>query len=270
MIGHCGRARRILWPDAAPRQATPDVLEALTHLDQCEPCQHFFREMQTLGRMFRSAAPRPTAPPAVRERVLRHLAQARARQASLARWARVPFAAAAAVIIAASLWWGWQARTRDADPITTLAADHARAPVTARIVSAEPAAVQAWLEARLPFAIHIPALPDTRLTGARLCLLEGGAGAVLELEYAGHAVSYYVVPAKGAADRGGGEAFRHERHGGYRVVAWQEGGLMHALVSDLPEPALTALARLCVEQGRGPLGGGSGGGTGAGEAARRG
>jgi anti-sigma factor RsiW len=261
MIGHCGRARRVLWPDAAPRQATPDVLEALAHLDQCETCRSFFREMKALARVVRSSAPRPEAPPAVRERLFRHLARTRARQASLVTWTRAPLAAAAGVILAATLWWGWRARAGDADPIAAFAADHDRAPVAARIASAEPAAVQSWLEARLPFTIHVPVLPDTRLNGGRLCLMHGEQGAVLELEHAGHAVSYYVVPMKESADQGWGEALRQGSHGGYRVVAWQEGDLMHALVSDLPQPALTALARLCVEQGRGSPGARAGSAT---------
>ena len=41
---------------------------------------------------------------------------------------------------------------------------------------------------------------------------------------------------------------------GYRVVAWREPGLMHALVGNLPEATLVALARLCIQKATALLG----------------
>lgn len=109
--------------------------------------------------------------------------------------------------------------------------------------------VRDWLVARLPFAVHIPQIPDALLEGARLCLLDGRRGAVLRYRLDGRVVSYYLMPA-GRADGAvlDPAAFRHEAEVGYRVVAWREAGLIHALVGDLPRERLNALARFCAHR----------------------
>ncbi len=272
-LTQCGRARRILWPDASPREATPEVVEAQTHLARCAACRAFFEEMRELAALVRSSVPRPPAPADVRRRVLGRLRQARGgsdRQTWVGRRRRLLAVAAAVVLGLGSAWWSWRSRVGDREAIHAFAEDHVRAATTDGLASSEPEAVRAWLEQRLPFAIQVPALPRTRLVGGRLCLMDGELGAVLEFELEGHAVSYYVVPGKAGARGGGARTLRSGSHAGYRVVAWQDAGLVHALVGDLPQATLAELARRCIEQSRLGLGAQSNTGLPGGHPARPG
>jgi hypothetical protein len=117
------------------------------------------------------------------------------------------------------------------------------------IVSGDSGVVARWLASWLPFAMDVPSLPTLELRGARLCVMEGRRGGVVEYSAEGRSVSYFVVPAGPAPatlPRPG--ELRLVSHAGYHVAAWGEPGLVHALVSDLPETTLSQLARLCMRK----------------------
>jgi anti-sigma factor RsiW len=106
------------------------------------------------------------------------------------------------------------------------------------------------LAARLAFAIDVPDLPSLTLQGARLCIMKGQRGGVVEYSAAGRSVSYFVVPDwhSPATPPVPGELHLAAREG-YHIVAWREPGLVHALVGDLAEARLVELARLCMSKG---------------------
>ena len=144
----------------------------------------------------------------------------------------------------------WRAdRTGPPDALAALADDHMRAIGGDGLASADTAAVAEWLRARLPFAVHVPVLPDLELRGARLCLMDGRRGAVVEYRTAtGEPVSYYVVPAPQGRPVAGRNDVQRASRAGYYVVGWTEPGLLHALVANLPESRLVELARLCMKE----------------------
>jgi anti-sigma factor RsiW len=117
------------------------------------------------------------------------------------------------------------------------------------VASADTAVVAEWLRGSLPFPVAVPAMPGLTLRGARLCLIDGRRGAVVEYRAAtGEPVSYYVVPApEGKSMPVAGDVQRASR-AGYHVVGWTEPGLLHALVANLPESRLVELARLCMKE----------------------
>jgi hypothetical protein len=97
--------------------------------------------------------------------------------------------------------------------------------------------------------MEVPALPGLRIRGARRCIIDGRRGGVVEYVDQGHSISYFVVPEwqskEGLGPTGDLQsAVRAE----YRVVAWREPGLVHALVGNLPEATLMALALLCIQK----------------------
>jgi hypothetical protein len=140
-------------------------------------------------------------------------------------------------------------RTGPPDALAALADDHMRAIGGDGLASADTAAVAEWLRARLPFAVHVPVIPDLELRGARLCLMDGRRGAVVEYRFAtGEPVSYYVVPAPEGRPVAAGTDVRRASRAGYHVVGWTEPGLQHALVANLPESRLVELARLCMKE----------------------
>ena len=96
--------------------------------------------------------------------------------------------------------------------------------------------------------MEVPELPGLQIRGARLCLMDGRRGGVVEYSSEGHPVSYFVVPDGEPAERLPTGEPRSAVRAGYRVVTWREPGLVHALVGDLPEATLLGLARLCIQK----------------------
>jgi anti-sigma factor RsiW len=252
----CGRTRRLLWPGAGPRTASTEVIEAQHHLEACSACQQFVREMLALGDAIHDAAAREYAPPDVRGRLFGAIARARtgAQQPTSGRRRRVQWLTAAVVLLiglAGVVTADRLLRDATADPITAIVEDHAKALGESRITSRDPAEITRWLAGQLHFAMYVPALTGAELRGARLCVLDGRRGAVVEYEADGVALSYFVVPygVEPAADATPGR-FDRARRAGYQVVSWREPGLLHAMVGNLPESRLTAFAKACVEQAR--------------------
>jgi hypothetical protein len=162
------------------------------------------------------------------------------------RWAALAVVAALVVGVAVE----WRRSTLGPDPIAGLADDHMRATRGDGLVSGDSAQVSRWLAARLPFAIDVPDLPTLTLQGARLCIMKGQRGGVVEYSAAGRSVSYFVVPDwhSPATPPVPGDLQLATREG-YHLVAWREPGLVHALVGDLAEARLVELARLCISKG---------------------
>lgn len=252
----CGRTRRLLWPGAGPRAASPEVIEAQQHLKTCAACQQFVRQMRTLGDAIHDAAPREDAPAEVRRRLFTTIARARTgeQQPTSSRHRRVHWLAVAVVVLvglAGSLTLGGLLRDAPADPITAIVEDHAKAAGESHIASGDRAEIARWLAGQLHFAMYVPALTGAELRGARLSILDGRRGAVVEYDVDDVAVSYFVVPyrAKGEDDGTPGR-FDRTRRAGYQVVSWRESGLLHAMVGNLPESRLVTLAKACVDQAR--------------------
>jgi hypothetical protein len=246
----CGRARRVLWPDAGPRAVTQETELAQQHVAECTECRLFLEEMGRLGRLTHDLAPRPQAPRDVRDRLFKAVARVRTGSPALGqRWAarRVGLAAVLALLAGGALIWGRRAATPP-DRFTGLAEDHMRATRGDGLISGDSASVSRWLAARLPFAMEVPALPGLKIRGARLCLMDGRRGGVVEYSSEGRPVSYFVVPDEDPAERLSTGDLRSALRAGYHVVTWREPGLVHALVGDLPEATLVGLARLCIQK----------------------
>lgn len=226
-------------------------------MDGCEACRRFLSDMAVMADAIRDTASRPQAPSAVRERLFK--AVARARTSSTAPSARPRgwlWAAAAVVAITFGVVVGGRAlQSRGAEgAMATIAEDHLRAVKGEGVVSSDSLTVVQWLAERVPTPVDVPLFPAARLKGGRLSIVDGGRGAVLEYDLNGRLLSYYILPASDAGGSGGPQrarnlpALRHASRGGYRVVAWQDAGLVHALVADLPQARLTELAHYCIKQ----------------------
>ena len=248
----CGKARRLLWPTGGPRELTPALEAAQQHLETCPACQTFEADMWRLVAQIGDHAPRETAPLEVRERLFGAVAAARVASGTArtrSRWHALAAAAVVLVLIGLGTTDWLDHRTGPPDALAALADDHMRAIGGDRLLSSDTAAVAEWLRARLPFAVHVPVMPDLQLRGARLCLMDGRRGAVVEYRTAtGEPLSYYVVPAPEGRPVTVGADIRRASRGGYHVVGWTEPGLLHALVANLPESRLLELARLCMKE----------------------
>jgi anti-sigma factor RsiW len=250
----CGRARRLLWPDGGIREATAEIVAAREHTSRCPLCRQFLEDMRRLGNAIREATPRPEAPVEMRERLFHTIAQARNRAipGGTSRRRHLWAAGLAAALLAGATWLGLnlvlERGAAMVDPLGAVAEDHLRSQRHSGLVSSDSLEVARWLADRLPFAVEVPIFPNTQVKGARLLLVNRQSGAAVTYVLAGRDLSYYVFPSIASrADPGGGE-IRVVSRRGYRVAAWDDGGLTHALVGALPGPDLMELANYCIER----------------------
>jgi anti-sigma factor RsiW len=248
MTMSCGRARRLLWPDAGPREVTPETVAAREHAAGCEACTRFLEDMRRIAARIGQAAPRPTAPAEVRGRLFKAIARARTDSASpgVGRFRPVLVAASAALVVGLG-WLGYIAVRGGAsmdDALGSIMEDRLRAQKGAGLASADSLQVARWLGERLPFSVQVPLFPGARLTGARLLVDNRQSGAVVEYVVSGSPLTYYVVPGGAGLQRQVQLASRE----GYRVASWHDAGLTHALVATLPGPRLIEYARYCIHQ----------------------
>lgn len=249
----CGAARRLLWPGSGPQSVTAAVEEAEAHLGTCEACRRFLADQVELAEEIRRLAPRVEAPAAVRERVFGTLARERARGPVTRRYtaSAITLMLVALALLAVSVWVMRSAPAEIAwhQQLVAVAEDHVRTVHEDSIASSDAEAVERWLNDRVPFAVHIPMIPDATFEGARLCYMEGRRGAVLRYRVEGLEVSYYIMPAGSLTlPPPAPERFLRGAERGYEVIAWHDAGLIHALVGNLPETRLLELARFCVER----------------------
>lgn len=252
----CGTARRLLWPGSGPQAITATVEQAEAHLGTCEACRRFLTDQGALAAELRRLADRHVAPTAVRERVFDGLARERVGQSARSERTLRTATAGLTMLVAGLLVAGslWVTRSRPDDPnwqqqLVAVAEDHVRTTHGESVASSDVAIVQRWLTGRVPFAVHIPMMPDAALQGARLCYMDGRRGVVLRYQVDNREVSYYLVPAESSnAAPLARERFLQGAQSGYQVVAWHDVGLIHALVGDLPDDRLLQLARYCVDR----------------------
>lgn len=250
----CGRARRLLWPDAGPREATAEVVIARQHASACADCGRFLDDMRRLGERIGEAAPRAPAPAEVRDRLFEAIARARSEGKGGRRgsWRRRVGAGLAAALVLGGAWLGWRTTSdgspRQPEALGAIADDHLRSQRATGLRSSDSVEVARWLGERLPFAVAIPLFPDARLTGARVLLLEGRAGAVVEYAIAGRSLSYYILPDGGRHGSSEQRRVRLASHAGYRMAVWADAGLTHALIAGLSGARLVELAHFCIAQ----------------------
>lgn len=248
---NCGRARRLLWPDAGPREATPEILAAREHASGCEECQGFLRDMQRIADQLGQRAPLATAPAEVRDRLFKAIARARTGSHSPARTIRfrqMILAGGAAVLVLVLSFVGYmtlRGGPDQTDALGSIVEDRLRTQTGSGLASSDSLQVARWLAERLPFSVQVPLFPGGRLTGARLLVANRQSGAVVEYVVEGRGLTYYILPGSGA---GLPQDVRLSSGNGYRIVSWHDAGLTHALVATLPGPKLIELARYCIHQ----------------------
>jgi len=249
---NCGRARRLLWPDTGPREATPEVVAAREHAAGCDGCTHFLADMHRMAEEIGRRAPRPTAPAEVRNRLFQAIARVRIPSGGRARSSRLRPPAIAGIVallvVGLSLlgYLGVRGGSPDRnDALGSIVEDRLRSQRGAGLASSDSAQVTEWLTERLPFAVQIPIFPEARLTGARVLVDSRRSGAVVEYLVGERVLSYYILPGDGPGLQG---EIRLASTNGYHVASWHDSGLTHALVAALPESKLVELARYCIHQ----------------------
>jgi anti-sigma factor RsiW len=159
---------------------------------------------------------------------------------------KVAVGAAVAVLIAAGAVAIWRPDpgVSERSILSLFTAEHQRLVAGGGISSGDAAEVTRWFAGRVDFALRIPEFAGAALRGGRLCMADGHRGAIVEYEFEGQMVSYFVLP---LAVRGAPAELRHAAQAGYRVVWWMQDGLLHGVVGGLPAERLEQLAKWCRE-----------------------
>ena len=255
----CGKARRLAWPDAGPRVVGGETAAAVSHVAQCPACQAFLADMRAMASGLAEHSPRPAGSRDMRERIFARIATGRSEREfrHAKRVAAIRAAAVAAivmVILALPVWRMASDRVSATDPLSQLAGDHRRAAGAEGILSNDTTDVAGWLSSRVGFAVHVPLFAGGDLLGARVHDLNGRRGAVIAYRIDGRDVSYYVLPTTPIAggtpspDDRSGPAVRVATWAGFRAAYWNEPGLTHVIIADLPGPRVAALAHECIRK----------------------
>lgn len=255
MTVRCGTTRRLLWSDEPVRIADREWLDARAHADQCPSCRQFLADMQELSGLVRRVAPRPVTPPAVRTRVLAAVQDEPISRptssGSLHRTRRLIASAVAMIaLIALVLWPAYQRGSEETwqQAMAAVLEDHAQGLHHESLATSDHGAARQWLTSRVAFAVQVPDVNGLVLERAEVCLIGGRRACLLRYRVDGQVVSYYsykLAPEQLESESVRSAVFRQHEEAGYRVVAWQEAGVLHALVADVSADRLLALARAC-------------------------
>jgi anti-sigma factor RsiW len=132
--------------------------------------------------------------------------------------------------------------------MSAIVEDHAQGLHHESLTTSDQRAARQWLTTRIAFVVQVPDVSGLVLERAEVCLLNGRRACLLRYRVDGQVVSYYsyeLVPDQRLTESAGSVTFHQQERAGYRVVAWEEAGVLRALVADLPADRLLDLARAC-------------------------
>lgn len=176
-----------------------EELSVRFHLDECASCRAKVKMFLALkDTIVHNVASHPV-PPTLRKAISAQMRPAW-RSFLLHPWRVRPALALVVllvVIIGAGWWWKRSGERMGYAAITqALVAEHIQythTPDSLEITSADPGAVSAWFQDRVPFAVRIPPLSHGRLLGGRLCTPLGRLGAAVFYERDGRRISLFTL-----------------------------------------------------------------------------
>lgn len=243
------RERLSAWFDGEAQAHERQAVEQ--HLARCVGCAREAARYAPLREALKAHAATEThVPPELTERVAR-LAPPPRPAFRRRRWTAGLAAALASVGV---LWTSWPSGMNDALAMD-LERHHLKAfsrATPCEFESSDPAAVKAWVEREVGYAVEVPVVPGATLLGARRCRLHGQLSASLLYRHeGGKAMTLFLPPpgspaAREAASFAGAETRCTQGPIGERICVAPRGGGQAALaVSELETPVLVdALTRL--------------------------
>jgi len=214
-------------------------LEIEKHIRECANCAAVHRKITALRSSIADGSLYFRAPASLEQRIRLDI-----RRKSLTRsiWLRNWTAAAAAIVLVATLSW-FAAQKFGTNSERLLAAEVASAHVRSLmaehlwdIKSTDQHTVKPWFEGKLDFA------PDVRdfksesfpLEGGRLDYLAGRPVAALVYKHDKHFINLFIWPASGSSEQNEVSA----SHQGYVLAHWVHAGMNYWAISDISEENL--------------------------------
>ncbi|MFV1988210.1 MAG: hypothetical protein ACC682_13075 [Gemmatimonadota bacterium] len=245
-MSNCDEFRERLWPLDRPRGVVDGEAEARAHLDECAACQAFFERDAMVSRALASRGVAAPTPLSVRDRVVETLDRERTRRAvlptpgrerGLAMVTRGGLWVAAAAV--AGLMFGLSRPSFDVEG--AYAQDFLSRAVEADAVEQpDVQAVTAFFMRELGVPVTPVVLASNPISRAMICLIDGDRAAMVEYEMDGYTLAHYTVPRENGRMPSRSPGVTDEN--GVCVYRWSDDRFEHALVSDMPEDRLVAIA----------------------------
>jgi hypothetical protein len=244
MIGDCESFRRTVLHDR-DRKSAVITDEAALHLDECPDCRRLF----DLGKVDLPKETFEVLDESTRWRIVEALGATRLRMPRKRRRTAFLTAAAALVIVATGLAWLGGDRSAQRRVADALVEDHIRyLNDPDRRGGGNSRELERYFEPYVDFPVVLAVPPETHLTGGRRCFVLGRRVALIFYETAHGPASYFVFAADGMRPPGrrcpGGGELSCAASRGYRLVSWEDAGLLHVFVGS-PERLLLEMARAC-------------------------
>jgi anti-sigma factor RsiW len=227
------------------------------HVAGCPACQRCLKLWADLRAALRAQTASSHVPAHLHERTTSHLRQ-RERRQRLSSTVVAALAAIACLSVLVGVYWRFTS-PEPSSILSELVGAHAalaRGKLSLTYPSTNAAAIQRWLEERLPFRPFVPRIAEAgfRLLGTRTLVLRGRAAAVISFSRAGHLYSLVSLPALGTILDSGepvaleGHPVRVVRQEDYTLVLWSVRELVYVMIADDDRDELLEYAALCVQQ----------------------
>jgi anti-sigma factor RsiW len=232
-------------------------LEVEQHMEECQACEHVFRNQTTLKSALKADSLYHDAPHKLKKRIqssLRKEAKSEERPRAFGwRWAIIGASPAFILLIALGVWnfLPWSAVSGGDELLAQeIVNDHVRSLQLpghlSDVLSSDQHTVKPWFDGKVDFAPSVKDFPDQnfRLYGGRLEYLNNRSVAALVYQRRLHYINLYVWP---SGQSGSTPEVTTQRQG-YNLVHWTRSGMNYWAISDLSSEELHEFARLIQQE----------------------
>lgn len=221
--------------------------DARLHVAECGQCRALQREEERLRTELQKLANTEHAPLALRQSVAEMVQQSNASKwHGMRRW----MATAAAVVLVTGITAGtfWIRYTRTPSPehlAQAFVADHIEyLPGREQIAANSPRQAEEWLQGRIDFPVHVPAVPGAALKSARICDISGRKAALLQYHHndSNTLISVFVTAEPKSYERRKMPIAVETSGHGVRSILWCHRGLVYDVVAALDDSSMQQIA----------------------------
>lgn len=246
---NCQQIQKLIHAHHDGELDVANTLQVDEHLADCPACFNAARQLSALSGAMKDSSLRFSASSRLRQSISAAVEQAEKSERAVTTPARSWFqysgwAAAAVLLIAATLAFRLSAVHREDQLLADLTAGHVRALMADHltdVTSTDQHTVKPWFDGKLDFAPPVKELRESGfpLLGGRLDVIDGHSAAALVYGRQKHFLNLFIWPTPSTSPV---EPHANQRHG-YNIIQWSDGKMAFSVVSDLNETELREFVR---------------------------